>query len=753
MVNVSAGLRKELQMCSAEELANIVETWAVDGEPEGGWQGELLGEKLLDTIAARFAWEGLSVDARDILHQIITFEVADGVPREDVQKLARLTDADFVAALSQLEQRVMLIQERPNTKVRLRMEEHNQQATFVLAVPKDFRDMFTTIDHEIYGPYGDRTKMQLVSVLEEYDVPALQAMVALHEVHGYGLQYHRYDSAGLARSLAGKLVQHQTIEAAWEKLDPGAQKLCRWLCRADGMEETAQLRAALGINKPALSRHLHQLESYGLVFDTFSGQEHKVFIGRGIFKVLRALIGEMDQMAEKTHQIPSVIELQEAPPMLHEAHGQLLYDLAIVVGATYQMAIEPTQAGRVSKRLANKIFPLLHGSRPAYYEDTDNYLDMAFAIAEHLELLELRASVGQKARYLPGPKLAAWGNLQTDEQVRMLLACWCDPTNRGWSDIAGVNYRPNSYSYSYYLDMHSARKGLLEYLALECQPGQWYALRPFLQNAKANDPLLLRDQSRYAAYGGVRNRKDVIANWDHSDGEIITGMLASTLNELGLVTIGYQTTPSLNGDKDLSNPDAFCFTDLAAQVLWRKQPASQVERGRTLIVQPNFELLLLQPDYLTLYQLLPFARVDQVEMVSRLTLTQESVRRGVEAGCGVERTLQILQEHSQKDLPQNVLYTLEDWGRLYKNATVSQMILLEVGSETVADEICSSAKLRTLELRRLGPCFIAVGGQVSLQVLRSTLEKEGVILHIQGDILSARDVTSASSSTYYGRRR
>ena len=138
-------------------------------------------------------------------------------------------------------------------------------------------------------------------------------------------------------------------------------------------------------------------------------------------------------------------------------------------------------------------------------------------------------------------------------------------------------------------------------------------------------------------------------------------------------------------------------------------------------------LLLLQIDFPTLYQLLPFARVDQVEIVSRLTLTQESVRRGVEAGWGVERSLQTLREHSQKDLPQNVLYTMQDWSKFYKDATVSQVLLLEVSSETVADELCASAKFRALELRRLGPLAILVSGQVSLQVLRNTLEKEGVI--------------------------
>ncbi len=515
------------------------------------------------------------------------------------------------------------------------------------------------------------------------------------------------------------------------------------------------MRNALGLSRSALSHHLHLLESYGLVFDTFSGQEHKIFIGRGIFKVLRKIIGEGDQVTEKSKQAPTTIVLQDAPPIIHEAQSKVLYDLAIVVGAVYQQVIEPTQAGRVPKRLANKIWPLLHGSRPAHYEQTDNYLDMVFAMAQSLALIRLQENTGQKSRYMPGPKLAEWTHLEQSEQVRQLLALWWHPGNNFWSDVAGAKYHPSNYDgFGYYMDMLAARKGLLDYLTQHCQPGEWYALEPFLQTVKARNPLLLREHSRYSAYGGVQKSKDVLSNWDQNDGELITGMLSSSLHELGLVTTGYQVVSST--DREMGNPAAFQFTSLAADVLWDKQQVASEHAAlnghvRTLIVQPNFELLLLQPDYPTLYQLLPFARVDQVEMVSRLTLTQESVRRGVEAGWGVERVLQTLQGHSQKDLPQNVLYTLQDWSRLYKDATVSQVILLEVSSEAVADEICASPKFRSLELRRLGPCAMAIGNQVSLQVLRSTLEKDGVILHVQGDILSAREV--ASLSTYYGKRR
>jgi hypothetical protein len=115
----------------------------------------------------------------------------------------------------------------------------------------------------------------------------------------------------------------------------------------------------------------------------------------------------------------------------------------------------------------------------------------------------------------------------------------------------------------------------------------------------------------------------------------------------------------------------------------------------------------------------------------------------------VERILQTLRELSQKEPPQNVLYTIQDWGRLYKDATISQVLLLEVSSEGAADEICTSAKFRSLEPRRLGPRAIALDGQASLQTLRSALEKEGVIVRVQGNILNARD----HASTYYGKRR
>ncbi|HET8840659.1 MAG TPA: helicase-associated domain-containing protein, partial [Ktedonobacteraceae bacterium] len=375
-------------------------------------------------------------------------------------------------------------------------------------------------------------------------------------------------------------------------------------------------------------------------------------------------------------------------------------------------------------------------------------LDMIFATALALGLIQLTQQSGQKPRYLAGSNLDDWMKLEPSQQVRLFLDLWWKPTNNFWIDVAGANYQPEGFGY--YMDIRAARKGILDYLKQECEPGTWYVLEAFLQNAKAHDPLLLRSQSPYASYSGLRNRKDILARWDLTDGQIITGILASTLHELGLVTIGFRPAASIN--EEAGNPYAFQLTSLAKEVLW---PDVQGVTGRSdkpehpLIVQPNFELLLLQPDYIALYQILPFARVEQVEMVSRLLLTQDSVRHGIEAGWNIDRILQTLRSLSSKELPQNVLYTLQDWGRLFKDASISQILLIEVGNETVADDLCSSTKFRSLGLRRLGPCAVAVSNQASFQTLRNTLEKEGIIVRVQGDILSARD----NASTSYGRRR
>jgi hypothetical protein len=61
------------------------------------------------------------------------------------------------------------------------------------------------------------------------------------------------------------------------------------------------------------------------------------------------------------------------------------------------------------------------------------------------------------------------------------------------------------------------------------------------------------------------------------------------------------------------------------------------------------------------------------------------------------------------------------------------VILLDVTSEAVANEICNSPKLQAFGLRRLGPCAVAVTYDINLQELRRALDKMGIVAHIGAD--------------------
>jgi hypothetical protein len=141
-------------------------------------------------------------------------------------------------------------------------------------------------------------------------------------------------------------------------------------------------------------------------------------------------------------------------------------------------------------------------------------------------------------------------------------------------------------------------------------------------------------------------------------------------------------------------------------------------------------------------------QVNQIAAASRLAVTKVSLLRGMATGYNIEQVIRALEEHSQKDLPQNVVYTLRDWARQYKEARISQALLLEISNEEVVAQLAASAKLQEFGIRQLAPNLLAVNGDTDLRVLRTALEKEGIAPHLVGNF-SNRNASSTSSRRYY----
>lgn len=744
-------LRQALGEYTDEQLGQLAQWWGISGTPDEGWRNNgLLIESMQDPVADRFAWEQLSEDERKVLHNALNFSVSNGTLYDVLLKITRLSEANFEKALVGLKQHMLILQEKAAVKTgravtsssSSKQKNPSTVVTSKLFVAKELLDPLLVIGREIFTPQYDRTEWKLEKLLSMLDQNQLYEIGRLY---GFMLQDFYSRTMPSAR-LAGQLVQPEVPLYAWEHFDVNARKLCKWLCEKGGVVTMQAAREYTGFDNPTLSIVIHTLERYAIAFDTFSGPERKLFVPRELLKNLKKAVAQPVTMEEEASV--GLVTLDTPPLSTRQFETLLLYDLATIIGTMFQQNIEPTQAGRVPKRISSKLQPVLQ-IKPrvqAYYDD-DTTIDMLFTLAQTLGLVKLSKPSADsiKPRYEQGSLFEQWSQTRMVDQTHDLLEYWLK--SQQWADVAGVNFDPSS---SYYMDIMAGRKAVLSQLS-KCTPGRWYTIASFLRTMKAQNPYALRPRQSDIGLAGFRSGKSALANWYKCDGEIILGMLSSTLYELGIVALGYQQ-PNLPGKGDPANPDAFMLTDLASAVLSTKAdpPSTPGESTatRNLIVQPNFELLLLQPDLPTMFSLLPFAQINQIGMVSRLTLTRNSVLRGLEAGKNIDHIMQFLEQSSQKELPQNVVYTLRDWTKLYKEVNISQVLLLDVPSEALANEIFSSPKLKALGLRRLGPCVIAVNNDTNLQELRRALDKEGIVVRISGDIVT-RQATNTTHRRYY----
>ncbi len=426
--------------------------------------------------------------------------------------------------------------------------------------------------------------------------------------------------------------------------------------------------------------------------------------------------------------------LKTIPNVVRPATNSALFDIATLVNAVYQLNIEPTQAGKIPKRIATKLRPLVKGEPRLDYNENDDYIQMMLVLMQNMRIVQTTqpALADAKPRIEPGSYLPQWAQMNMREQTTRLLEQWAG--NLNYLDVAGIEYDPwEAYSY-YYQDTLKGRKALLNQLRT-CTAGDWYSTESCLKHIYEEEPKALRQ-----AYGYItkeqRKQKEPYQQWRSSDGEMYLGMLYASLYEIGIVELGFDKDPD-QGEEG-NNPIAFMLTDLGAAALAPETSKGTVKSDepetQALIVQPSFEILLLHPDLPTLYSVLPFTQVNQISTASRLALTQAALLRGLKAGKNVELIVRTLQEHSQKELPQNVIYTLYDWAKQYKEVRVSSALLFEVPNEAIANQICSLAKLQLYGIRQIAPCMLVINSDANLRDVKSVLEKEGIVIHLSSNL-------------------
>lgn len=151
---------------------------------------------------------------------------------------------------------------------------------------------------------------------------------------------------------------------------------------------------------------------------------------------------------------------------------------------------------------------------------------------------------------------------------------------------------------------------------------------------------------RHVHYKGIREaggRVDLErdGSWDLVEGEVIRTMVNLPLSRLGWIDVD----------------DEGNFTPLSPD---------QPEFAFEVIVQPNFEVMILgdRPDPATLWRIASFAKPVPEDRVKKYILDKKAFADALGRGASKEDMVSLLAELSRAPLPQNVRFSLDDWGML-----------------------------------------------------------------------------------------
>lgn len=715
-------------------IAQVAQVWGVPLEPSReGALLKALSERMQNRFVARSIWEQLNEVEQRCLYEILNSSSrAQGVPREHIRKKVKGSEEAFEAALAELRDRWILLDEEEipaKSSKRSSLSLELVQPPVLVRAYFPYREMSEAMyrtGRELFIPHEVRSQHTLGHLLsmmpwEQREALANLCHVPLHKnvpVFSYNTLPSISHPIEVQKRIVEALQQPLIVFDLVHRLSSVGQSLFLWLVEREGSVSQHQVQAYLTERHCGFEEQLallQTLEAYALAFDTLLATgEREVFIHQEVL----AAIGP--EALERVHdeQSYAFLPVGSSPAVIREAEPMVLYDLATIIGWTYQQMIEQTKEEKIPKRWATKIRPMLQGLPRKDEGQDDQYPDQLFRAAKSLQLLrcDTRDTL-EKPRYRPGPKLAEFGKLSALGQLRLILEWWVQ--SDCWYDVHpdGKRISPGASS--------ASKKRLLESVK-QCMPGQWYRVQALLFSIWKQTPLYLYDPyRRQPEHLSVRERR---ARWMELEGRLYVGFLFSALQEFGLVSLGYDHDPAQGSD-----PDLFKLTPIGA-ILLKDIPnvpfqAESLQAQTTLIIQPSFEVLLLSFDPDLVYRLVQFAQIKLIGRVSTFTLCQPAFLRGLEAGNRVEQVLAFLSGYSQKELPQNIVFSLKDWRRAYKEARLEEVVLIELSSEQTEGDLYRALEGQIVEPRKLAPgIFVVTIGKNTFFDLRRLLEKAGIVV-------------------------
>ncbi len=479
----------------------------------------------------------------------------------------------------------------------------------------------------------------------------------------------------LTRELAQMMSSQSQQEQVLGQLSAVSRELFETLRKQGGRTTLAALQDKFGSFRQ-LARRLQPLTEQRLVWEAFEAWESLVFIPE---EILKPQTGSVHSAAAPLQTVTPPASITPYPPYA------MAWDVLSFLNYLSQHEVLFTVKHEFAKRDLKKI--------AARFWQPETEIELTSRTAFLLYLcsgLKLYQTKSGESQVVPGPALQEWLSLDFYEQMNRLTRYWLEENTWYYFYLFGYPAPYNSYT-----AIQVANKAVLGLLT-DCEPGTWYSFEALLNKVQRENPYFIFSRRELLQSLGGQRLSEMSKNWRQSEGEVIRRVMGGLLEWFGVVQIGRDPSEQIV---------AFSLTEFGAALSQR--PAAALPKipfvEKPLLVQPNFEVLLLAPQVETLWQLLQFSDVKKFDQVSLFTLSREASLRGIETGLSIETMLEWLESQSIQPLPQNLQMSLRDWSGTFKRVNLETAILLEVETPAMLDELITSKVYAAYFVRRLSP--------------------------------------------------
>lgn len=195
-------------------------------------------------------------------------------------------------------------------------------------------------------------------------------------------------------------------------------------------------------------------------------------------------------------------------------------------------------------------------------------------------------------------------------------------------------------------------------------------------SAAKHNPIaqLIRSGSRWFSNTTSKFGRDDADSWDIEWQHHVRMFFSDSLLELGAISLG--TTAAEPDPRNMT----VAITPIGRYLLGEQSALASIPAAASapgVLIQPNFDIVFLAPDYEAELLLAPFCERTGQGVGAVFKLTRQSVYAAVGSGQKPDDMLAALKSAAAKGVPENVEHELNSWGRACKRIDARRSLVLK----------------------------------------------------------------------------